>query len=239
MRTRRAQLFIFLLLALSGAGPNRSVDGYWFWAGQSVLTPPVKSGYYYIHQGTLERSSSKGPVKFVAQGAAPVKTNAEAVYLVFRIEALEREEELAKSAIYLAERWEVSGNTVLGVQIDYDSPTGRLEEYSAFLRKFRALIPERYRLSVTGLADWAANASEANIQTLAGSADEIVFQLYNGRRPIPHIQSYLRRLRNMSMAFRLGLLEGMPDPLTESSEIRSNRNFQGFVYFLLAEQRRT
>ncbi len=238
MRTRRAQLFIILLLALSGAGPNRSVEGYWFWAGQSVLTPPVRSGYYYIHQGTLERSSSKTPEKFVAQGAAPVKTSAEAIYLVFRIEALEQEESLAKAATYLGERWEVSGNTVLGFQIDYDSPTEKLEEYSAFLQKFRALIPERYRLSVTGLADWAANASEENIQSLAGSADEIVFQLYNGRRPIPHLESYLRRLRNMSMAFRLGLLEGMPDPLTEAPEIRSNPNFQGFVYFLLPEQRK-
>ena len=216
------------------AASGKQTTGYWFWAGRSVYTLPIRHGDYYIHQGTLERVhlNVKRP-RFVSQGAAPVKTEADGIYLVFRVEALEQEQFIIRFAEIALRRWEQAGNVVRGIQIDYDSPTGRLSEYTAYLSRVRRLLPARYRLSVTGLADWAVAAPEKSFRDIAASCNEIVFQLYSGRSAIPELSKYLSGLKRIAIPFKVGILETMEHSVIESQELLKNPYYRGSIFFIL------
>ena len=43
---------------------------------------------------------------------------------------------------------------ITGLQIDYDSPTNKLDAYARFLRSVREKRPPNHRLSITALLDW-------------------------------------------------------------------------------------
>ena len=226
-------LFFAALFVYPTSGKCEELPGYWFWAGRSVLNEAPVHSLYYIHQGTLERGSKTGRSLLLRpHGAAPVKTSSAGIFLVFRLERIEVDQSFLDIVTSKLKTWEGKGNRVLGIQIDYDSPTRALIPYVDFLRRLRRDLPPEYQLSVTGLADWAANASEDSLLALSGVADEIVFQLYNGRKGIPDIPRYLRRMTTMQLSFRIGLLNNQEISLEEREKLQKNPHFRGWVYFL-------
>ena len=237
-------LSLFLTFGLSSRYPQHAIAestsafpaqrSYWVWAGRSVSSGLPLADILYLHQGTLERPhGSISQPRFVAQGASPVRLGGKGLILVFRIEALTAEAQIIRRAKLLAEQWSARGNSVLGIQIDYDSPTQRLPEYVEYLRKIRLGLPKGLSLGVTGLADWAANSPQASLEEVAKVSDEIIFQLYNGSNPLPKFESYLGRLPRVNFPFRLGLLEGQTIPLGVEARLRENVHYRGVVYFLL------
>jgi hypothetical protein len=150
--------------------------------------------------------------------------------MVVRVETLRWPPQLYDQLLVQLERWRAAGNNVIGIQIDFDARTRHLENYAGFLAGLRARLPADCRLGITGLLDWSANGDPAGLDALAGVVDEVVLQIYQGRRVIPGYAGYLARLDRLKLPFRIGLLqngEWRPPPGLET-----NPNFGGYVVFL-------
>ena len=129
------------------------------------------------------------------------------------------------------EVWKANGNRLIGLQIDFDAGSKSLERYAAFLAEVRAALPREYALSVTGLLEWTVNGDLAGLDGLAAVVDEIVLQIYQGRKVIPDYEYYLKELASMKVPFRIGLLQG--GPWQAPPELAANAYFKGYVVFLL------
>lgn len=102
---------------------------------------------------------------------------------------------------------EQASNQIEGIQIDFDSPTYQLDNYAKLLRTIRQQLPKRYKLSVTGLLDWANQARNRQLLQLGDSIDELVMQTYQGTTTLPNYQQYLHQLEQLPFDFKVGLVE--------------------------------
>jgi len=78
--------------------------------------------------------------------------------------------------------------------------------------------------------DWSAHGDPAGLDRLAGTVDEVVLQIYQGRHVIPGYAGYLSRLGAMKVPFRIGLLQG--GEWRAPPGLETNPKFRGYVVFL-------
>ncbi len=209
--------------------------GFWVWAGRSVhdIPPDLPLGApVYLHQATLERPLG-GLRTLRRQGPGPVKVEGHPLFLVYRIETDRGRppvvsEEIIERYRADASLWRLRGNYVLGIQIDFDSPTGKLSTYISFLAELKRKIGTD-KISITGLADWAADPSPDELVELTDTADEVVFQLYDGNGEIPGLSVYAAKLSRLNRSFKAGVLRRQLAVLP--SELVEAPGFGGAVLF--------
>jgi len=169
-------------------------------------------------------------IQLVAQRAAvPHVTHAD-LWMVVRVETLRWPPQLYAQLDAMLARWRAAGNRLVGLQIDFDARTQHLAEYAAFLADLRRRLPPGIKLGTTGLLDWSANGDPHGLDALAGSVDEVVLQIYQGRHVIPGYQAYLAKLDRMKVPFRIGVLQG--GEWRPPRELDRNPAFRGYVVFL-------
>ncbi len=230
----RAVLTALLIMlappALAAPTDAADYDAFFLWAGvkpQPVLT---EARSLYLLQGQVDDSD---PVRLVSQRPALPRVPDADVWMAVRVETLDWPDDVYKQVLAALARWRAAGNNVVGLQIDFDAGTRHLENYAAFLAGLRKRLPGDCRLSITGLLDWSRNGDPAGLAALGGVVDEVVLQIYQGRRVIPGYAGYLAALQRLQLPFRIGLLQGgeweAPDHLT------GNPWFRGYVVFLVNE----
>lgn len=231
MRKAIAALLVTLLLASAAlAAPTeaKDYDAFFLWAGVKPQAVLADARNLYLLQGQVEGTD---PVRLVAQRPALPRVAHADVWMVVRVETLDWPEAVHGQVLAALTRWRAAGNRVVGLQIDFDAGTRHLENYAAFLADLRKRLPSDCRLSITGLLDWSSNGDPAGLAALAGVVDEIVLQIYQGRRVIPGYAGYLAALDRLEVPFRIGLLQGgdweAPDHLA------ANPWFRGYVVFLV------
>lgn len=220
-----------LALAACKAGEHRvdppAYDAFFLWAG---VRPPAwlaQARTVYVLAGEVRRAEDSS---FVPLRAVPHVSGPE-IWFVVRVERLDWTAAVHAQVFHRLRLWERAGNRLAGLQIDFDAATHGLERYASFLRNLREQLPERWRLSVTGLMDWSAGAAPSGLAALAGVVDEIVVQTYQGRHTIPGYQSYLASLQRLRMPYRLALVEGGRWQAPEA--LSRDPYFKGYVVFLL------
>jgi|AraplaMF_Col_mMF_1032025.scaffolds.fasta_scaffold00039_119 hypothetical protein len=224
-----------LLMALASpalAAPTDAAnyDTFFLWAG--VKPQPVLEAAHslYLLQGQV---SDGDPVRLVSQRPALPKVSEAAVWMVVRVETLDWPDTVYQQVLSALDRWRAAGNKVVGLQIDFDAGTRHLENYAVFLADLKKRLPADCRLSITGLLDWSSHGDPAGLAALGGVVDEVVLQIYQGRRVIPGYAGYLAALDRLEIPFRIGLLQGgdweAPDRLAD------NPWFRGYVVFLVNE----
>jgi hypothetical protein len=185
----------------------------------------------YILQGQVAATSSQDAEgRLIAQGGAIPHLRGGQVWLDYRVHTLRWSPAVYGEILARLRRWRAAGNPVVGVQIDFDARTRRLEEYARFLADLRSRLPADCRLSVTGLLDWSSQGDSAALGALGGVVDEVVLQTYQGRRTIPSYQAYMASLARMTIPFRIGLAEG--GDWTAPPGLAANPWFRGYVVFL-------
>ena len=218
-----------LALAAAPVVDARAYDSFWLWAGigprPELAAVLARAKRVYLLDGEIKANG-----RFLAQRPAVPNVRGADVWLVVRVETLVWPSAVHRQLLTQLTRWRAAGNRVAGVQIDFDAGTKHLANYAAFLRALRAELPRDCRLGITGLLDWSANGDPAGLTQLAGTVDEVVIQIYQGRHVIPGYAGYLARLDRLPIPFRVGLLEGgewrAPPNLT------ANPRFRGYVVFL-------
>ncbi|WP_275545571.1 MULTISPECIES: DUF3142 domain-containing protein [unclassified Pseudomonas] len=228
-----------LLLAVGLPAQAARVDAadyqaFWLWAGVTPQPVLAQADTLYVLQGQIDgpRRAGDPPARMQAQNpATPRLSKNVELWVVYRAHTLDWDEEVFALLLSQLQRWQRAGNRVTGVQIDFDAQTLRLDRYAAFLEDLRQRLPQQYRLSITGLLDWAGNADPAALNRLAGVVDEVVMQTYQGHHSIPGYSRYLPSIARLQLPFRIGLIQNgewqAPDYL------QSSPWFRGYVVFLL------
>ena len=228
-------IFVFLALsACSDQGTNSGrvdaaqYDAYWLWAG--VKPQPVldRAKAIYILGAEINSSNLSG-VQILRPSPPSIKQVD--IWLVIRLETLDLSEKQYQALFDLVGRWNSAGGELAGVQIDFDANTRGLDGYAAFLKGFRKRLSAGYKLSITGLLDWSANGDPSQLNGLADTIDEAVLQTYQGRQTIAGYDKWLRNLEELPMPFRIGLVQN--GEWREPEKLQQNRNFKGYVVFLL------
>jgi hypothetical protein len=126
------------------------------------------------------------------------------VTLLFRLYTLAgAPEDVAAHYFELKRRWERHGVMVLGLQIDYDSPSSRLGEYREWLHEIgRELSGEP--LSITALATYVFDAPESLLQ-VSTEVDYLAMQLYRGYAPHADYREVVNFLRMSGIRHRVGV----------------------------------
>ncbi len=228
-------LGVIVFVLLSGAMLLESSSGrsiptsYWLWPGITAVDVPENADMY-VFQGTFTTNGEK--TRFARLGLFPHPLTCRRLTLVYRLDrGFPEIEEIVRVFEDHATRWKRHQVPVDAIQLDFDSPTSQLLEYSQFLCDVRRRLPEQYGLSITGLGDWAMSGDSAALRSISSSADEIVYQLYQGPLPLPDIDRYINRLRSCQLPFKIGLVTGSPEPAT-ISRLTTNPYFRGIVYFV-------
>jgi hypothetical protein len=206
-------------------------DSYWIWAG--VAVPAYSRGKnLYMYQGAFRRN--RHGIEYARKGLYPHRLHANEVHLVFRLESLDSSESFKNTILMLISHWEQKKTTIRGIQLDFDSPTGKLDRYSVFLKEVRNWLPSRYRLTITGLGDWLLLGQPKLLQALLACVDEIVFQLYSGRQYVPGLERYIAELQRLDIPFKVGLLSNRSQNKTIENAIRRNPHYRGSICFIQA-----
>lgn len=234
---RRAVLAVAALLAACSPAPAPAppervdaarYDAFWLWAGVKPQPVLERAKRLYILQSEVRDGT---PPLLVAQRPAVPHVNGPDVWMVVRVDTIRWTPDIHRQVDAQLLRWKQAGNRLAGLQIDFDARTRHLEDYAAFLRDLRLRLPPDCRLSITGLLDWSANGDPKGLEALAGVVDEVVLQIYQGRKTIPGYEAWLARLDKLPIPFRIGLVQGgewRPPPGLEK-----NPRFRGYVVFLV------
>ncbi len=227
---------LLAFFAFPGWAGDEAFAGYWLWRpGVGIDRLLKQAGRLYLFQGEL--LARKGKVRYERRGFSPPLSSTPPLVLVYRCETLDWPEGLYRRIERDLEGFAARGSQVWGIQVDFDAATRHLDRYGVFLRKLRAELPAAYRISVTGLLDWASQGRLQDLDALLGVVDEVVFQTYQGSHPVPDHARYLYRLaqRDLALPFRIGLIKGGNYDQKALAAVQSHPSYRGTVYFLLQE----
>lgn len=201
---------------------------FFLWAG--VHPQPIldRAQVVYLLDGEVLGTARGSFVPL--RGGVPRITHAE-LWLVVRTNRFDWDDAVLARILTDLERWRAGGNRVIGLQIDFDAATRGLDRYAAFLADLRARLPQRYRLSTTGLMDWSANGDPAALGQLKGVVDEVVIQTYQGKSTIPGYAAYVERLARVPVPHKLALVQA--GTWREPPAVRRDPLFRGYVVFLV------
>lgn len=239
MRHKASWMLIGLLLLLSSSSSLSVVQEsqyteFWLWGGVNASRRFAQAKQFYVLQGFITENRQK--VIFTRQGMQAANELG-SVILVYRLNTLVWNRLIHDTLLSHIQAWEYRGNTVLGIQLDFDARTKNLDQYSGFLRRVRDDLPLSYRLSITGLLDWASQGDPAVLESLHGVVDEIIFQTYQGKQSIPNYPAYLKSLGRLHFPFKIGLVENGEWDLRYEYELRLSGYYRGAVVFLLPGKR--
>ncbi|MDE2445985.1 MAG: DUF3142 domain-containing protein [Alphaproteobacteria bacterium] len=202
-------------------------QSFFLWAGVRPQTVLKNANEIYLLAGEV---SARGRTHIVSQRSDVPHVRAGAVWIVYRVETLDWDDAIYAQILIRVERWRQAGNKIAGLQIDFDAGTRHLNTYAKFLKGLRTRLPSGTKLSITGLLDWSANGDPQALSKLEGVVDEVVLQIYQGRRVIPGYADYLKRLGSLNVPFRIGLLQG--GEWHAPPRLEENPAFRGYVVFL-------
>ena len=225
---RFLSLIIALMCLVSTPAKADNMPAYWLWAGHSIADIPEAS-VLYIYQGNIRSIDEK--LRFESKGVHPHPLGARPIMLVFRLYgSFPDTQQLARLTKNLAKRWEKHGAKVIGVQLDFDAATSKLDQYADFLELARQALPPELRLSITGLGDWTTLENPTPLKRLTTIADEVVFQMYQGATAFPDKTNYIAALEKTGIPYKLGLLASDDFAYIETS-LQKSPAFKGIILF--------
>jgi hypothetical protein len=201
---------------------------YFLWAGVKPQPMLKTAETVYILSGEVRQNDN---TKIISLKASPPSISYAKVWMTLRVERIDWKDQVFDQILSDLRRWEIAGNALKGLQIDFDSATLHLDKYTIFLTKLRKILPRHLSLSVTGVMDWLVLGDPDVLEDLGQIADEVVIQTYQDRETIEDYQIYLRSLHKLKFPYYLAIVQN--GKWQEPRDLRHDPNFQGYVIFLL------
>lgn len=210
---------------------------FWIWGNIQSATYLAKAKELYILQGEVRIIRGTQHSTLIPQGVSVLNIPKQTVWLVFRTHHLNWTDQELAMILPRIKQWENSGNHIQGIQIDFDARTNNLKQYALFLAKLRQKLPLKYQLSITGLLDWSNVQDQATLDLLRKNIDELVIQTYQGSTTIANYQAYLKRIAQLKLPYKIGLVQYGAWDSKLNSTLTIDPNFKGFVVFLLRDKK--
>lgn len=160
--------------------------GFWFWDGSSnqIVASGGAVDVVYCKAGSIAREPSSHPGWRVYGNLPNELPAAREYWVVFRFEgegvpAIETVPMLRSAVEQVLAQAQVRRIAVAGLQLDIDSSTNSLGEYTRYLREVRKALPSGTDLSITALLDWFRPGTE--IAAVIREVNEFVPQFYDVR----------------------------------------------------------
>ena len=237
-------IILCCIFALTACKPNQSAqaseyinansyDSFWIWGNIKSAPYLSQAKELYILQGNIHLDQNTKQSVLTVQGIAPINMPHQKIWLVYRNHHLNWNNNEFNNILKRIKRWENMGSNIEGIQIDFDAQTKNLHDYALFLTQLRSQLPQKYKLSITGLMDWTNLQNTKTLQLFRNSIDEIAIQTYQGSTTIPHYRAYLSKISALNLPFKIGLVQhGQWD---RNIDFKDNPYFKGYIVFLLRE----
>lgn len=222
------QLSLLAPQALAGVD-GADYDAFWLWSGTRSQSLLSRANILYLHQGEILARPSGA--RFIKLGRSPTPLFGKRLWLVVRVNALPLSAKHEKMLERLYRAWLNQGARVIGIQIDFDAATHRLDRYGHALTRLRQVLPKACRLSVTGLLDWAKTGDIAQLNRLP--VDELVIQTYQGTQTVNDYEAYLPAMAHLTLPFKVGLVQGGQWDRRWQRRLAASPYYRGEVVFLL------
>ncbi|TDN49012.1 MULTISPECIES: DUF3142 domain-containing protein [Buttiauxella] len=235
---KTAQLLLVTLLlllativppAMPSEAKHQEYTAYWLWSGVSSQPALQNAQVVYLHQGEIV--SRQNRAKFIKLGVPRSPLAFPSVWVTVRTTTLDVPDDILNSVLDLPGKWAAAGNHVVGLQIDFDAGTYRLQDYQKFLLRVRHKLDKRFALGVTGLLDWAKTGSIQQLNALP--IDELVIQTYQGKTTVKEYQRYLPALLKLRVPFKIGLVQNGEWDKSWQTRLATSSFYRGEVVFLL------
>jgi len=189
---------------------NGRASAYWIW-GNVVPVKASSAKDLYVYQGVFNTVRGHDIYNFEGLSPRPIANYSGKVTLTYRLESLVPPAMVFSRFVAHRQAWRRHGIFVDGIQIDYDSPTGKLLKYSNWLALLKNIVGNNVPVSITGLGDWLASAPSSHLKELSQQVSFVAFMMYHGSHPLQNINNYTERLAKLALPFKLGRLQTQSD----------------------------
>lgn len=216
--------------AFSSLSLAQTSEGLWIWETSTAIHSAHSDRKFFIHQGHFRGKTGK--FLFLEQGPPPwrVPSRNGPIVLVYRLDTLVPQSLLLKIHRQVKDRWRSYGVDVSGIQIDFDSPSRKLNKYANWLHQLKSQMFGSESLSITGLCDWLVNSKKKDVNDIFTKTDFIAFMMYQGTKPLRNIAGYVDILQKLSFPFYLGVLNSqISNPIINKA--KNAKGFRGVLIF--------
>lgn len=216
--------------------PSRYVDArqyasFWIWGNISSSPYLQQASELYILQGEMNWNKPLKQSEFIPQGIQVLHKPQQKIWIVIRSHHLQWSNSNIQQILQRLKHWENNGNQIQGLQIDFDAKTKNIHQYALFLENIRKQLPQKYRLSITGLMDWTNIQDQQTLSILRRNIDEIAIQTYRGSATIENYTSYLNKVSKLKLPYKIGLVQH--GRWHAPQHLINDPYFKGYVVFLL------
>nr|WP_257232050.1 DUF3142 domain-containing protein [Acinetobacter sp. YH01020] len=206
-------------------------SSFWIWGNISSSPYLQQATELYILQGEMNWNKPLKQSEFIPQGIQVLHKPQQKIWIVIRSHHLQWSNNNIQQILQRLKHWEKNGNQIQGLQIDFDAKTQNIHRYAVFLEKIRKKMPQKYRLSITGLMDWTNVQDQQTLKLLAQNIDEIAIQTYQGSHTIKNYTLYLNKVSKLKLPYKIGLVQ---NGLWQApAHLAQDPYFKGYVVFLL------
>ncbi|KLN62000.1 hypothetical protein WH96_00140 [Kiloniella spongiae] len=206
--------FCVLLFAWPVCAQDLIVD-HWVWAGQSLDDRDENQQKFMYDCETFKLSCQRGEARILVrswghelgQKSTPHHSpksfpDTEKIILTYRMEKRVGAREVAAFINRDINIWKRAGRDIVGVEIDYDSPSSKLDDYRVWLQVVQKQIPEDISIGITGLPTWYEDNRKA-AKKLAAAVTEVSLMFYRQKQtPITdHLLDAIKGVNNIRYGF--------------------------------------
>lgn len=177
---------------------NQPARSYWVWAFEDLDYVEPKSELI-LYQGTVSSEwqfMHRGLFPFQLEHEGPVKA-------LLRLDTLGDPKDVARQYLHIKDNWLKHGVHIGGLQIDHDSPSSKLIQYSKWLMKLKKQLPME-AITITSLVTHIED-SPSDFEHLASVVDSVSIQLYQGYDPHDHIERIIAFLYKRQVTHKIGI----------------------------------
>ena len=204
-------LFVFLLSSifflLDDVIFSKKTIFFWMWSKpQTLLSSTISLSSYckkinckietpHVHFGTITKNNNF-IMHLNIKDIETLKNFGNSFVLTFRLENLPTVYEVADTYKKYSSIFMKSKINIMGLELDYDSPSSKIKVYKNWIKRLRKLLPKDH-IEITGLTTWVYD-NEQDTRELSKEVKRINFQLYHIDKNKFPTQRFFNFLNNIS-----------------------------------------